>query len=82
MNNYIYNWLINWFTNKNPQISININNETDYYKAGLVDSFGIIELIVEIENNFSIKFDDSDFKKKEFRTIKGLENLIKSRMNL
>lgn len=68
------NWIMNWFKRRNTDRTINV--ETDFYKDGLVDSFGIIELIEELEDHFSIRFDDSDFKLSSFRTIQGLVQMI------
>jgi acyl carrier protein len=81
MNDSIDKWLTDWLSRNNPLISASIDPATEYYKSGLVDSFGIIELIVDIENKFMIKFDDSDFRKDKFRTIKGLGELIREKLN-
>ena len=43
----IEDWLIAWFKRRNPTAIIDMTN--DYYCSGLVDSFGIIELIGDLE---------------------------------
>jgi len=68
------NWLIQWFQERNPGILIDIND--NYYAKGLIDSFGIVELISEIETVFDIVFDDDDLKSPDFRTINGLLKII------
>ena len=72
----VLSWLNNWFIRRNPEKKESINPVEDYYKQGLVDSFGIIELIADIESHFSITFEDADFKKPEFRKINGLKNIV------
>ncbi len=67
-------WILDWFRRRNPGITIDV--EQDYHQQGLVDSFGIIELIYELEEHFAIRFDDSDFKLPSFRIIQGLVKLI------
>ncbi len=67
-------WLVEWVKERNPDVEP--SPRENYYDAGLVDSFGIIELIEEIEHTFDIMFDDDDFTLREFRTIEGLSRLI------
>ena len=70
-------WILEWFQNRNPEIVIDV--EQEYYSQKLIDSFGVIELIHDLEKHFSIVFDDSDFQQLSFRTIKGLAQLIDSK---
>ena len=70
-------WLIALFTGRNDHAPIDI--EEDYYCSRLIDSFGIIELIGEIEKRFDVLFDDEEFQKSEFRTIRGLRDMIRQK---
>lgn len=70
----IAQWLVDWFAERNPDAVP--PRDVNYYDAGLVDSFGIIELIEEIETEYAIVFDDKDFLLPEFRTIDGLAGII------
>jgi len=47
-----------------------------YFDLGLVDSFGVIELIEDIEANFSIQFTEDHFQERRFATIDGLAEMI------
>ena len=47
-----------------------------YFDLGLVDSFGVIELIEDIEANFSIQFTEDHFQERRFATIDGLTAII------
>ena len=70
-------WIINWFKKRNPAEDVNVKD--DYVSCGLIDSFGVLELVFELENRFSFKFTDNDFKHPHFRTINGMTQLIINR---
>jgi acyl carrier protein len=70
----ITQWIVAWFVERNPGM-VPVRTE-NYYEAGLVDSFGIIELIEEVEEHYGILFEDDDFTLPEFRTIDGLARII------
>ncbi|MBC8951932.1 acyl carrier protein [Xenorhabdus sp. PB62.4] len=38
----------------------NITEDSDLFKAGILDSFGYIQLIQHIEQHYDIKFDESE----------------------
>ncbi len=78
MNVEIEQWILTWFESRNPGVPI--EPDVDFYSARLIDSFGIIELIDEAEEHFSLQFLDSDFQKPEFRTVSGMARTIKARM--
>lgn len=69
--------LLDWFRHRSPDVDIDL--DANYYKAGLIDSFGIVELIDFAEAEFGVRFEDSDFKEPSFRTISGLVRLIERR---
>ena len=54
--------------------------EFDYVKAGVVDSLGLLEFVLELEDAFSITLTDDEIASPEFRTIGGLMNLIERRL--
>ena len=74
----IEDWLVVWFKKRNPSVIIDMQN--DYYCNGLVDSFGIIELIGDLEKKFGILFDDSEFQLESFRTLSGLVELVRRKI--
>jgi len=73
----IAHWITAWFEKRNP--GTEIVPDANYYEAGYVDSFGIIELIEVIEEKFAIRFSDDDFKLSSFRTIVGVTKIIERR---
>ena len=74
MNIYV-DWLIAYFS-KNGTIPEDIE-KIDFFETGLIDSFGVIELIGEIESYFNIRFNEDNFQDRRFSTIKGLAEIIK-----
>tara|TARA_B110000037_G_C16696172_1_gene332854 strand:- start:183 stop:422 length:240 start_codon:yes stop_codon:yes gene_type:complete len=49
---------------------------TDYMSKGYIDSLGFVKFITSIEKFFKIKFNQKDFMNRNFRTIKGLAQII------
>jgi len=76
----IEDWLVVWFKKRNPSVIIDMQN--DYYCNGLVDSFGIIELIGDLEKRFDIFFDDREFQLASFRTLSGLVELVRTKIEV
>ena len=51
----------------------------DYIDGVLLDSFGIVEMVTEIEGQLGIEFSTDDFQSPQFRTIGGLIEIIERR---
>ena len=45
-------------------------------ELGIVDSFGLIQLIFRLEETFGIKVDPDDLKKENFDSIQAIEKLV------
>jgi acyl carrier protein len=62
---------------------LNMNEEEflNYrYLDNHLDSFGIIQFIMAVEDKFNITLLPEDTESEEFRTIKGLIDIIKSKL--
>ena len=70
----IEQWLINWFLQKEPDVSLGASD--DYFEQGVIDSFGVIELIEDIEDEFQIQFSEDSFQDRRFPTIGGLSEIV------
>ena len=55
-----------------------IDEEEDLVNIG-VDSLNVIKLIVGIEDEFNIHFQDTDIQGKNWKNLKTISNLIKER---
>lgn len=67
-------WLIQWLGRRNP--GVDITGASRIYDDGLVDSFGIIELLQDSEKQFSISFSDRELRQKFFSTIDDFARMI------
>lgn len=76
MNNY-QAWLTEWFHHREPLITL--APETNFFVAGAIDSFGVIELIEEVEQIFSVKFTQEEFQDPRFVSIRGLAELLEEK---
>lgn len=50
--------------------------EVDFIEAGMLDSFDVITLVTEIEEEFKIQIDGSNILPKNFANIDSIEKLI------
>jgi len=72
-------WLVDWFSDKLDCSAKEIDINVDFFEEEYIDSLKIFELIMEIEYNFNIKFNNNDFLDKRVHSISGLINLINSK---
>lgn len=74
----IKEWLLSFFS-KNADISAYDNEKLlscNYIEEGFIDSLRLINLILEIENKFQIKFNNDTFQDRRFVTIAGLAKIV------
>lgn len=77
----ISSWLLAWFQRKAAGRLIQpANCSESYFELGWIDSFGVIELIADIEKEFNIKFNAVHFQDRRFSTVAGLSEIIKETM--
>jgi acyl carrier protein len=72
-------WLIQWLRRRNP--GLEISESSKIYDDGLVDSFGILELLQDTEQHFSIYFQDHELRQKFFRTIDDFARMIDKKIS-
>jgi acyl carrier protein len=72
-------WLVHWLKKRNPGLEISGNSKL--YDDGLIDSFGIIELLEETEKQFSISFDDRDLTRYPFSTADDFAKIIDKKIS-
>lgn len=71
-------WLTDWVSTHSINASEDLENmvEENYLQSNIINSFGLIELILESEQHFSIKFDNKNFEDPRFTSFKGLAEII------
>ncbi len=74
--------MIQWIEKKSPVPgnTFEEKKKCDYVSSGLVDSFGILELIVEIEKVFSLRFTSGDLEDPRFKNVGGLIQIVESKI--
>lgn len=63
----------------NPKIEEDM--EEDLLKAGLIDSFQIVNIVAELENEFEIEFDPELIISDNFNTIDSITKVIEKIIN-
>ena len=74
MKSKIEAWIMYWFKDKSPDTNLDIND--NYFEKNAIDSFGIMELITDIETHYEITFSQDDFQDPRFANIEGLSNIL------
>ena len=76
--NQIEQWLVTWFSEKrpSPEGDLDAIRSLDFFAAGMIDSFGMVELVIEIEAEFGFQFSAEQFQDRRFPTISGLTQII------
>lgn len=50
--------------------------DLDLFEAGLLDSLGIIEVLLKLEEDFSIKLQPTDLERKDMATVNNLISFL------
>lgn len=52
--------------------------DLDLFEAGLLDSLGIIEVLLKLEEDFSIKLQPTDLERKDMATVNNLVSFLEN----
>ena len=76
----IKEWLINWFANYTGKTTDEVLTHAaeNYFDIGLIDSFGFIGLIEDLEEECDLSFSNDAFEDRNFATIDGLVKIIRT----
>ncbi|MEE2821242.1 MAG: acyl carrier protein, partial [Pseudomonadota bacterium] len=55
----------------------NVPTDVALLKAGIIDSFGFVELVVFVEQHFDLSLDDDELNDSNFASLSALENFIR-----
>jgi methoxymalonate biosynthesis acyl carrier protein len=58
----------------------NLGETDDLVEAEIMDSLGIMKLILFLENNFSVKISDDDLTLENFSSIQSIYTLVENKM--
>lgn len=59
-----------------------LENDTDFFDKGIIDSTGTLELVSFIEENYDISVLDSELIKDNFSSLTKVNNYINSKLAL
>ena len=69
-------WLVQWFASRGELPEVEDLGSANYFELGLIDSFGVFELIEAVESHYKIRFTQDHFEQRRFATIRGLAEII------
>lgn len=55
-------------------------DQFDFVESGYVDSMGLVQFVAILEDEFDIEFSKEELLSSKFRTIGGLESIIKAKI--
>ena len=73
----IENKILSWFKKRKKKISL----DQDFLNENIIDSFDLIDFVVFLEKEFSVKFKPEDFSNQSFPIIRKLSKIIKKKLN-
>ncbi len=78
MKENVAQWLTEWFADRGAVVPESMDEmlSQNYFEAGYVDSFGVIEMIADIEDKFDIRFTSEHFQERRFAIVSGLSEII------
>lgn len=53
-----------------------VNEQTDLFQEGLIDSFGFVELVGFLEKTFKIRFDEKEFTTNSLNTVSNIVSTV------
>lgn len=53
-----------------------VNTSDELISSGIIDSFGILQLIMTLETELGIKLEENDLEAKNFSTINSIAEMI------
>jgi len=65
---------------KRGSVQLDENQDYLYMDAGHVDSVSVIQFILELEEAFTITLDPEETSSEEFKSLKGLANMIERKL--
>ena len=77
----IREFVINLIQKKYEVTGVEDIDSLNYMESGYIDSMGIIQFIVEIEEEFGIEFTDEEVNSPEFKIVGQLINIIESKVS-
>jgi acyl carrier protein len=75
--------LINFFAERGGLPGGSLDEQLDYpfFDAGILTSVGLVELVMQIEQKYSLQLDLEELQGSDFQTCRGIARLIRRRQS-
>ena len=57
-----------------------LQDDTDFFDKGIVDSTGVLEIVSFIEETYDIEVDDEELVQENFSSLNALNNFLTNRL--
>jgi acyl carrier protein len=64
----------------NASSEVSIELETNFVKSGILDSFAILSMVMQIEQVFKIKFTIDELANTQLQTVSGLASAVANKL--
>ena len=69
------------FVEREYKLPENVDYDTfDIMEGGYIDSMGLVQFVALLEDDFDIEFSAEELLSPEFRTVGGLERIIRNKI--
>jgi D-alanine--poly(phosphoribitol) ligase subunit 2 len=58
-----------------------VQDDTDLFENGLIDSYGLVEFIAHLEQTYGVKFAEADITSPELVSFRGILNLVETKLH-
>lgn len=58
-----------------------LQNDTDFFDKGIIDSTGVLEIVSFIEETYEIEVDDEELVQENFSSLNALDGFLTKRIN-
>ena len=59
---------------------VNVGDDDNLFEAGLLDSFGLTDLVGKLEEQFNIRIPDGDLNPRKFESIDRITQYVEDRV--
>lgn len=76
--NHIQTWLEQQFM---ADFNSEAQKQADLFEAGVIDSFGQVELVGHLEKTYELHFTDEELMSPEMASLSGMAKLVQRKLN-
>ena len=57
-----------------------VNDDTNLFEGGLIDSYGLVEFIAHLEQTYGIKFSEHDYTSPQLVSYRGIIGMVEAKL--